>query len=85
LSRQYHNEKDETVFVEDGCLHLDLSRNDDEDNILVLGENHSYRIKPGTIHRFTAPKTNGVTLLEASTPHLNDVVRLSDDYGRADA
>ena len=85
LSRQYHNEKDETIFVEDGYMHLDLSTTDDENNILVLGENRSYRIKPGTVHRFTAPKDSGVTVLEASTPHLDDVVRLSDDYGRADA
>ena len=52
---------------------------------MILSEGKSFRIKPETIHRFTAPQDQGVTLIEASTPHLDDVVRLSDDYGRADA
>ena len=74
--------KDETIF-KDGTLHLDLAKSDSEDNIMILSEGN-FRIKPETIHRFTAPQTK-VTLIEASTPHLDDVVRLSDDYGRADA
>jgi len=85
LSRQFHRVKDETIFVEDGTLHLDLAKTDNEDNITILSEGKSFRIKPETIHRFTAPQDQGVMLIEASTPHLDDVVRLSDDYGRTDA
>ena len=85
LSRQFHVKKDETVFVSKGVLHLDLSRNDLESNIMKLKEGQSWRIIPNTIHRFTAPDDSPVELFEVSTPELDDVVRLSDDYGRTDA
>jgi len=82
LSRQFHVKKDETIYVSKGLLLLDLSENDSESNIVKLSEGRSWRIKPKTIHRFTAPKEQSVELFEVSTPELDDVVRLSDDYGR---
>ena len=85
LSRQFHVKKDETVYVSKGLLLLDLSRNDNESNIIKLGEGKSWRITPNTIHRFTAPDNENVVLFEVSTPELDDVVRLSDDYGRTSA
>tara|TARA_R110000796_G_C14474916_1_gene426008 strand:- start:571 stop:927 length:357 start_codon:yes stop_codon:yes gene_type:complete len=85
LSRQLHIRKDETVYVSKGLLLLDLSINDNENNVMKLGEGRSWRIIPKTIHRFAAPEDENVELFEVSTPELNDIVRLSDDYGRADA
>jgi len=85
LSRQFHVKKDETVFVSKGTLFLDLSTNDLESNIVRLEEGQSWRIIPNTIHRFTAPDDRPVELFEVSTPELDDVVRLSDDYGRSGA
>ncbi len=85
LSRQFHVKKDETVFVSKGTLLLDLSTNDLESNIMRLEEGQSWRIIPNTIHRFTAPDDQPVELFEVSTPELDDVVRLSDDYGRSGA
>lgn len=85
LSRQFHVEKDETVYVCQGTLLLDLSRDDNESNIIKLTEGKSWRITPKTIHRFTAPDKQNVVLFEVSTPELDDVVRLSDDYGRTGA
>ena len=85
LSRQFHVQKDETVYVCQGMLLLDLSRDDTESNIMKLKEGKSWRIMPNTIHRFTAPDDQDVVLYEVSTPELDDVVRLSDDYGRAGA
>jgi mannose-6-phosphate isomerase len=85
LSRQFHVKKDETVFVSKGTLLLDLSTNDLENNIMKLEEGQSWRIIPNTIHRFTAPDDRPVELFEVSTPELDDVVRLSDDYGRSGA
>ena len=82
LSRQFHVKKDETVFVSKGILLLDLSTNDLESNIMRLEEGQSWRIIPKTIHRFTAPHNAPVELFEVSTPELDDVVRLQDDYGR---
>jgi mannose-6-phosphate isomerase len=76
LSKQYHEVKDESIYVLDGVLVLEL---DDEKRIMLPGS--AYRIKPGTIHRFAAP-SDGCTLIEVSTPEIDDVVRLEDEYGR---
>tara|TARA_B100001123_G_scaffold229685_1_gene258352 strand:- start:1033 stop:1407 length:375 start_codon:yes stop_codon:yes gene_type:complete len=83
LSKQFHNEKDETVYVYRGVLHLDLSIDEGESNIRKLQEGETWRILPRTIHRFCAPPDEGVELFEVSTPELEDVFRLSDDYGRS--
>ena len=80
LSRQYHIEKDETIYVLDGILVLEIGP---KSNVIkVIMHPGSYRrIEPGTIHRFAAP-SEGCTLIEVSTPEIDDVVRLEDDYGR---
>ncbi len=80
LSRQYHEVKDETIYVLKGELVLEIG---DENNMerLLLGTGASYHVTPQTIHRFVAPSI-GCTLIEVSTPELDDVVRLQDDYGR---
>lgn len=83
LSRQYHNKKDETIFVQDGTLHLEIGMPGDlnfHEKKMSYGDR--YRIHPGVIHRFCAPHNAGVTLIEVSTPELSDVVRLEDDYNR---
>ena len=86
LSRQYHEVKDETIYVLQGLLILELGMNENKNNqaekVKVLETGESYRIKPGTIHRFVAPKENFVRLVEVSTPEIDDVVRLEDNYGR---
>ena len=80
LSRQYHSEKDESIYVLDGILVLELGIGD-EMTRMVLHEGTCRRIKPGVIHRFAAPSA-GCTLVEVSTPELDDVIRLEDMYGR---
>tara|TARA_Y100001973_G_scaffold97790_1_gene154413 strand:+ start:420 stop:761 length:342 start_codon:yes stop_codon:yes gene_type:complete len=81
LSRQYHEVKDETVYVLTGILLLEIGPVDDLfTHVLKRGE--SFRIKPNTIHRFKAPNDGFVILVEVSTPEIDDVVRLEDDYGR---
>lgn len=80
LSLQYHNVKDETVMVKSGVLTLQVGQGDDA-QILTLKEGEAYHIKPGTIHRMLA-QTGDVNVLEVSTPELDDVVRLQDQYGR---
>ena len=80
LSLQYHNVKDETIYVLSGNLRLVLNEVGIE---TFMPEGTSYRIKPGAIHRFEAAENMGpVVLLEVSTPELDDVVRLHDDYSR---
>jgi len=84
LSRQYHEFKDETIFVHHGTLILELGCpgvSSFESRTLNYGER--FRILPGVIHRFCAPSDTSVTLIEVSTPEIDDVVRLEDDYKRA--
>ena len=81
LSMQYHEQKDESIYVLDGTLVLELG---DGENLqqIILNEGGTWHITPGTIHRFCAPPTHDVKLIEVSTPEIDDVVRIEDDYGR---
>ena len=79
LSVQYHNKKDETVHLLSGELVYRVKLGDElEDMHLKAGE--SFRISPSTIHQMEA--VTDCDVLEVSTPELDDVVRLSDRYGR---
>lgn len=79
LSVQYHNKKDETVHLLSGELIYRVQNGDVLDDMhLRTGE--SFRIVPGTIHQMEA--VTDCDVLEVSTPELDDVVRLSDRYGR---
>jgi mannose-6-phosphate isomerase-like protein (cupin superfamily) len=78
LSLQYHETKDEAFYVQSGTLELVLGK-EQEAETLKAGE--ARRITPGTVHRFRA--VTDTLLFEVSTPELEDVVRLEDDYGRS--
>lgn len=81
LSVQYHNVKDETVYLLSGelkyCVKLPGSA---EPVDMHLQTGQAFRITPGTVHYMEA--VTDCDVLEASTPHLDDVVRLQDAYGR---
>ncbi len=82
LSLQFHREKDESWYVQSGRAELELG--DTGQAILdkeVVTAGACFRYRPGTVHRVTA--LEDTTILEVSTPHLDDVVRLEDAYGRA--
>ncbi|HKW40553.1 MAG TPA: cupin domain-containing protein [Gemmatimonadales bacterium] len=79
LSLQYHNKKDESIYVLTGEIILRLQQGD------TLIEQHvakgaSFHIQPKLVHQFEAVVSTD--LLEASTPEIDDVVRLKDRYGR---
>jgi quercetin dioxygenase-like cupin family protein len=79
LSVQYHNVKDETVYLFSGELIYRIWENDQPRDVqLKIGE--AFRITPGTIHQMEA--VTDCDILEVSTPHLDDVVRIKDRYGR---
>jgi len=82
LSVQYHNVKDETVYLLGGRIIYRIWQQGEDgaptDIGLVIGE--AYRITPHTIHQMEA--VTDCDVLEVSTPHLDDVVRLTDRYGR---
>ena len=78
LSLQYHEVKEETVYVLEGTL---LNWTDKTSPPQKFGPGTALHVKPNQVHRFGAGDTY-VRLMEVSTPHLNDVVRLADDYKR---
>ena len=80
LSRQYHEQKDESIYVMEGKLVLEIGSGASTETF-ILEEGASWRITPGTIHRFCAP-SEGCKLIEVSTAEIDDVVRLEDDYNR---
>ena len=79
LSLQYHNEKDETIYLHSGKILFEIQ----EGGTLVKREmlpGERVHITPKTIHRMTAIVDSDI--FEVSTPELHDVVRVEDDYGR---
>jgi mannose-6-phosphate isomerase len=80
LSLQRHERKDESIYVLSGRLRLFLGP--DESNLAAheLGPGDAARIPVGWIHRYEA--IDRVELAEVSTPELDDVIRLQDDFGR---
>ena len=80
LSLQYHEQKDESWLVQSGRASLELGEVGAELETFEIGAGDCFRYRPGTVHRVTA--LEDTTILEVSTPHLDDVVRLDDRYGR---
>ncbi len=80
LSLQYHERKDETLYVLEGEVVL-LVGTEDRMQEMTLSRGQSIRITPGMRHRMRAEKP--CVLVEVSSPELDDVVRLEDSYGRA--
>jgi mannose-6-phosphate isomerase len=81
LSLQFHHEKEESWYVQSGRAKLELGEVGQavlDEEVIAAGAAFHYR--PGTVHRVTA--IEDTTILEVSTPHLDDVVRLEDNYGR---
>jgi quercetin dioxygenase-like cupin family protein len=79
LSLQYHNVKDETIFLSSGRLLFEIETDGKLTGREMLpGE--SVHITPKTVHRMTAIEDSDI--FEVSTPELQDVVRLEDRYGR---
>ena len=81
LSLQYHERKDETMHLLRGRMKLVIGPSTAELRELLVAEGESIRISPPTVHRVEA--ITDVDILEASTPQLDDVVRLEDRYGRS--
>ena len=81
LSLQYHEVKDESWLVQSGRARIELGAVGDERLAEeIVGPGAAFHYTPGTVHRVTA--VEDTTILEVSTPHLDDVVRLEDKYGR---
>lgn len=80
LSLQKHEVKDESILVLSGRLELTLETDDGRIVVEELGPGDTRRVSTGRIHRYAAIER--CELVEVSTPELDDVVRLEDDFGR---
>ena len=81
LSLQYHEQKDESSYVLSGRLIVAQGESAELVTERELGPEEAWRNEPGVVHTIEAITDSVV--LEVSTPELDDVVRLSDRYGRA--
>ena len=86
LSLQYHNQKDETIFLWSGRMLFEIGPPGSLGNDPLVKQEmkvgEAVHITPHTIHRMTA--IEDCDIFEVSTPELHDVVRLEDRYGRED-
>jgi mannose-6-phosphate isomerase-like protein (cupin superfamily) len=81
LSLQMHRKKDETIYVHSGRARFEIGESVEQLSAAEVGPEDSFHIRPGVVHRVVA--LEDTLLLEVSTPHLDDVVRLEDRYGRS--
>jgi mannose-6-phosphate isomerase-like protein (cupin superfamily) len=81
LSLQYHEKKDESMYIHEGEALIEIEGSDGRMTSTVAQPGYCIRIPPLTRHRLQA--IEDTTLFEVSTPELEDVKRLEDDYGRA--
>lgn len=78
LSRQFHQQKEETFLVKDGEMTLEIGFPVEQSLHMHAGE--TFHCQPMTVHRMIA--ITDIDVIEVSTSQLDDVVRLEDDYGR---
>jgi mannose-6-phosphate isomerase len=79
-SLQLHNHKKETIYVLSGKLRIISGLNKEHLSSRIYSEGETITISPGVIHRMEGAEDS--VYLEASTPEMDDVVRLDDDYKR---
>jgi mannose-6-phosphate isomerase-like protein (cupin superfamily) len=83
LSLQFHRVKDEAWYFQSGRAEIEVGAVGEAMLAKeVVGPGAAFHFPPGTVHRIRA--IEDTTILEVSTPHLDDIVRLEDRYGRAD-
>lgn len=80
-SLQYHEKKQETQYLYKGKVKLIYGTEEDKLQEKILNPGDKMDVHPYTIHRLEALEDSEV--FEVSTPELDDVVKLHDDYGRS--
>lgn len=80
LSLQYHERKDEYLYLLQGAVDMQLGGSDGDLTVQRMKAGDTLHIKPGTRHRMTA--VEDTDFIEVSTPEIDDVIRLEDRYGR---
>ena len=80
LSLQYHKQKDETLYIHQGKAVIEIEEIDGQLLQSEVSDGDCFRVRPLTKHRFKA--IEDTIVFEVSTPELDDIERLADDYGR---
>ena len=81
IGLQFHKVKDEAWYILSGRAEVELGGPGERMlNSEIVGPGGAFRFPPGTVHRVSA--VEDTTILEVSTPELDDIVRLEDRYGR---
>ncbi len=80
-SLQYHNVKHEHIYIDGGSLQMEKENDAGQMETIVMRPGDVVEMTPGRKHRVTA--LEDVRIIEVSTPELDDVVRVEDDYHRA--
>lgn len=80
LSLQFHKVKEETIYLQSGEMRFLIEDDHGEMGEVLLQPGQSFHILPNRKHRMIA--VQDCEVFEVSTPHLDDVVRLEDSYGR---
>jgi mannose-6-phosphate isomerase len=81
LSLQFHKVKEETIYLRSGQMKFLIENEQGVMEEHLLEEGRSFHILPNRKHRMVA--VTDCEVFEVSTPHLDDVIRLEDSYGRA--
>ena len=81
LSLQYHERKEETLYLHAGLAQLEIGESGLPRTVETVEPGRAIHVPPGVVHRIVA--LEDCTFLEASTPELDDIVRLDDRYGRS--
>jgi mannose-6-phosphate isomerase-like protein (cupin superfamily) len=81
LSLQFHRKKEETIILESGECVLEAGESESQLKKFSMKPGSVFHVPPGRIHRLQA--VTDCRFYEVSTPHLDDVVRLEDRYGRS--
>lgn len=80
FSLQYHEKKCESQFVVQGKIKYTYGKSAKKLKTEILDAGEAVDIKPGVIHR--AEALTDAIIFEVSTPELDDIVKIEDDYGR---
>ena len=81
ISLQLHKHKHESLYLICGRLQISVGSSPDELQVFDILPGQAITFPPQTVHRILA--LTDAEIFEASTPEMEDVVRLEDDYGRA--
>jgi len=82
-SLQFHKYKKETIYVLSGQLRIYTGTKKDDLSSQVYGPHETITLPPSMVHRMEG--VEDCVYLEASTPEMDDVIRISDDYNRIEA